>query len=289
MGIEENKLINEAVVEKKREEVASEPTKDESVSESKIENTLGEIKTAFDLIKTRKELGLLSPTEEEKALKNLSENVNQAIKPLLDIQKDISFELKKFDKSEVVSKENNEDLIRRNEIIKFLNQAKNDLLNDGKRLVLQFDDRESRRFDKLIDPDMIGVLAGGLRDIDAAITPGNFDVNNFEQGIGKIRAVFDDLLTHRGNGADSSESLWQIRKTLDDFMNILENIRKKIAGPKYRQVQAQGEDWKLDLSKIPEEYEDLLKKVSGCVSVLEDKIRLLKNRSNIVSEHEGGR
>jgi hypothetical protein len=163
--------------------------------------------------------------------------------------------------------EDTNEAIARLETLKRLNQIKEGLLQNSRLIINNLGYREEHRMDKIIDPDMIGAVSSGMRKIDEALSPTEFDFERFDNGLESVIAGLDTMFKMSNQQLrDNPEDLFYLRSRLDEFALALAEMGKNIDEQAHPQTSA---------------------RIKHCLSLIADRSSLLMRKIQIVSQYQG--
>jgi hypothetical protein len=153
------------------------------------------------------------------------------------------------------------------ETLKRLNQIKEGLLQNSRLIINNLGYREEHRMDKIIDPDMIGVISSGMRKIDEALSPTELDFERFDNGLEGVIAGLDTMFKMSNQQLrDNPEDLFYLRSRLNEFSLALAEMNKNIDEQVHPQTSA---------------------RIKHCLNLIADRSSLLMRKIQIVSQYQG--
>jgi hypothetical protein len=166
--------------------------------------------------------------------------------------------------------ETNDDINKttaRLETLEKLGRIKGELLEQSRLIINNLGYRENQGMDKIIDPDMIGVLSSSMRKIDESLTPTELDFERFDSGLDGVMASFDTMFKMENRQLrDNPEDLFYLRSHLDQFALALSEIDKNIDEQAHPQTSG---------------------RIRHCLGLIANRSDLLNKKIQIISQYQG--
>ncbi|NQV88087.1 MAG: hypothetical protein HQ402_00840 [Parcubacteria group bacterium] len=261
MGIEKFPDPNEGVEES---EISKE--KDALVTRDVADVFLDE----FGMLENQIESRQVNFSEAAVALKSLLARIDSA-KDKIDVARSrvsdqldhMSTELRPDTSPSVLD---NIDHIKKLEVLDVLNKVRGRVMEDGSKLIREFRLRENEGFDDLIPSNMIGSITRAIEEFNISFDKAEINFETLESSLKTIRNAIDSMFTLRNHGVnDNSDSLYRLRRVMEslieDFSYVVPNVDN-------------------------EKYPSIRNILTSTVSVIDEKINLIKKKANILSEYQ---